>query len=381
VPNAVGSSIRWAVWGALALCLAAGSCWGVETVKKTPFGTTLDGQAVDLYTLTNAARMEASITNYGAILVSLKVPDRDGRIADVVLGFDTLYGYLRKHPYFGATVGRYANRIAQARIAIDGVECRLTKNENENHIHGGARGFDKVLWRAQTPSDAKQPTLVLHYLSKDGEEGYPGNLDVTVTYTLTDANELIIDYQATTDKPTVLNLTNHSYFNLAGEGQGDVLGNQLTIAADRMTPVVQGHIPTGEIRSVQGTPFDFTRPRVIGERIDADDEFLKLSAGYGMNYLRQQPAGQMALAARVVEPGSGRVLEISTTEPALQLYTANRLDGSIVGKGGKAYAARSALCLEPQHCPDSPNHANFPSTVLRPGQTFHSKTIYKFSVQ
>jgi len=362
------------------LCLAAGMSWGAQTVKKTPFGTTRDGRTVELYTLANASGMEAAVTNYGGILVSIRVPDRDGRLADVVLGFDTLEGYLGKHPYFGATVGRYANRIAGARFVLDGLEYSLTRNENENHIHGGAKGFDKVLWEVKSASSGPEPTLVLHYLSKDGEEGYPGNLDVTVTYSLTAANELRIDYRATTDRPTVLNLTNHSYFNLAGAGNGNVLGHRLTIAADRMTPVAKGHIPTGEIRSVRGTPFDFTRSTAIGQRIDADDEFLKLSSGYGMNYLFCKREGELSLAARVVEPTSGRVLEIFTTEPAMQLYTANRLDGTIVGKGGKRYGPRSAVCLEPQHVPDSPNKPQFPSTVLRPGQEFRSTTVYKFSV-
>ncbi len=348
-------------------------------MRKTPFGK-LDGQAVDLYTLTNTSGVEVAISNYGGIIVSLKAPDHNGKLADVVLGFDTLDGYLRQHPYFGATIGRYANRIHRGRVVLDGVEYRLTRNENENHLHGGLRGFDKVLWNAATASRGKEPALMLQYLSKDGEEGYPGNLNVTVTFTLTEANELKIEYRATTDKPTIVNLTNHSYFNLAGAGNGDVLGHRMTIDADRIAPVVKGHIPTGEFRSVRGTPFDFTKPFAIGQRIDADDELLKLSAGYGINYVFNKPIGKLARAARVVEPASGRVMEIFTTEPALQLYTANRLDGSIVGKGGKAYKCRYGLCLEPQHLPDSPNQPKFPSTVLRPGQRFHSTTIYKFSV-
>ena len=379
--NTILRPIHWTVRCAAIFWLVASTSWGVENMQKTSFGTTLDGQAVDLYTLTNSAGMEASVTNFGAILVSLKVPDRAGKLADVVLGFDTLDGYLRKHPFFGATVGRYANRIEHARVVLDGIEYRLTKNENENHIHGGARGFDKVVWNARVDSSGKTPALVLKYLSKDGEEGYPGNLDVIVTYSLTEDNELVVDYQAATDKPTVVNLTNHSYFNLAGEGNGDVLGHQLMIDTDRIAPVVKGHIPTGEIRAVQGSPFDFTRPFVIGDRIDADHELLKLSAGYGINYVFSKREGELARHARVVEPNSGRVMEISSTEPALQLYTANRLDGSIVGKGGKAYKCRYGLCLEPQHLPDSPNKPQFPTTVLRPGQQFRSKTIYKFSAQ
>lgn len=376
----IRSLVRWIAFPAVILWLTASISWGDGTMRKTAFGK-LDGQTVDLYTLTNTSGMEVAITNYGGILVSIKVPDRDGKMADVVLGFDTLDGYLGKHPYFGATVGRYANRIEHARIVLDGVKYTLTRNENGNHIHGGTRGFDKVLWNVKAASCEQEPTLTLQYLSRDGEEGYPGNLDVTVTYTLTEANELQIDYHATTDKPTVVNLTNHSYFNLAGDGNGDVLGHLLTIDADRIAPVVKGHIPTGEIRSVIGTPFDFTKPFVIGQRIDADDRLLKLSAGYGINYVFTKRAGTMARAARVVEPNSGRVMEVFTTEPALQLYTANRLDGSIVGKSGKAYKCRYGLCLEPQHLPDSPNKPQFPSTVLRPGQQFHHKTSYKFFVQ
>ncbi len=370
---------RWMTIPAIVVGLAAGVSWGVETMRKTPFGK-LDGQLVDLYTLTNAAGMEVAITNYGGIIVSLKVPDRDGKLADVVLGFDTLDGYLQKQPYFGATIGRYANRIRGGRVVLDGIEYALTRNENENHLHGGLRGFDKVLWNVAEASGGKEPALRLQYLSKDGEEGYPGDLNVTVTFTLTEANALQIDYRATTDKPTVVNLTNHSYFNLAGAGNGDVLGHRMTIDADRIAPVVKGHIPTGELRSVRGTPFEFTQPCAIGQRIDADDELLKLSAGYGINYVFDKPAGKLARAVRVVEPVSGRVLEIFTTEPALQLYTANRLDGSIVGKGGRAYQCRYGLCLEPQHLPDSPNQPQFPSTVLRPGQEYQSTTIYRFSV-
>lgn len=357
--------------------LAAGTSWGTETMRKTPFGK-LDGQPVDLYTLTNTSGMEVAISNYGGIIVSIKVPDRNGKLLDIVLGFDTLDGYLQKHPYFGATIGRYANRIHFGRVVLDGVEYSLTRNENENHLHGGLRGFDKVLWNASITSGSKEPALMLQYLSKDGEEGYPGNLHVTVTFALTEANELKIDYRATTDKPTIVNLTNHSYFNLAGAGNGDVLGHLLMIDADRIAPVIEGHIPTGDLRPVHGTPFDFTKPVVIGQRIDADDELLKLSAGYGVNYVFNKPIGKLARAARVVEPASGRVMEIFTTEPALQLYTANRLDGRMVGKDGKAYKCRYGLCLEPQHLPDSPNQPQFPSTVLRPGQLYHNTTIYKF---
>jgi len=370
---------RWIAIPAIIFGLAARTSLGTETMRKTTFGK-LDGQPVVLYTLTNTSGMAVAISNYGGIIVSLKVPDRNGKLADVVLGFDTLDDYLKEHPYFGATIGRYANRIHRGRVVLDGVEYTLTRNENENHLHGGLRGFDKVLWNASITSNGREPALMLQYLSKDGEEGYPGNLNVTITFTLTEANELKLEYRATTDKPTIVNLTNHAYFNLAGAGNGDVLGHRMTIDADRIAPVVKGHIPTGEFCSVRGTPFDFTKPFAIGQRIDADDELLKLSAGYGINYVFDKPIGKLARAARVVEPVSGRVMEIFTTEPALQLYTANRLDGSIVGKGGKAYKCRYGLCLEPQHLPDSPHQPKFPSAVLRPGQQFYSMTIYKFSV-
>ena len=370
---------HWIAIHVIILGFTTETSWTTEPMRKTPFGT-LDGQPVDLYTLTNPSGMEVAVSNYGGIIVSLKAPDRNGELADVVLGFDTFSGYLQKHPYFGATIGRYANRIRHGRVVLDGVEYTVTQNENENHLHGGLRGFDKVLWNASITSHGKEPALELQYLSKDGEEGYPGNLNTTLTFTLTEANELKIDYRATTDKPTIVNLTNHSYFNLAGAGNGDVLGHWMTIDAGRIAPVVQGHIPTGELRSVHGTPFDFTQPFAIGQRIDADDELLKLSAGYGINYVFDKPLGKLARAARVVEPASGRVMEIFTTEPALQLYTANRLDGSIVGKGGKTYQCRYGLCLEPQHLPDSPNQPEFPSTILRPGEQYHSTTIYQFSV-
>ena len=362
------------------LWLALGVCWETETMRQTAFGE-LDGRTVSLYTLANASGVEVAITNYGGIITSIKTPDRDGKLADVVLGFDALDGYLGKHPYFGAIIGRYANRISQGRVVLDGVEHTLTRNENENHLHGGTCGFDKRVWHVAAASGGKEPTLTLQYLSKDGEEGYPGNLDVTVTYTLTEANELKVDYRAVTDRPTVVNLTNHSYFNLAGAGSGDVLAHRLMINADRIAPVVKGHIPTGELRCVSGTPFDFTTPQAIGARIDADDALLKLSAGYGVNYVFNKQGGEMALAARLVEPTSGRTLEIVTTEPALQLYTASRLDGRTVGKGGKRYERRGAVCLEPQHLPDSPNQPQFPSTVLRPGQQYQAQTVYKFSVQ
>jgi aldose 1-epimerase len=343
-----------------------------------PFGSTKSGESVDLYTLTNSNGMEAAIMTYGGILVSLKVPGSAGKMDDVVLGFDTLDGYQHDPPppYFGALIGRYGNRIANAKFTLDGKEYKLAANNGKNHLHGGVRGFDKVVWKARMPDPH---SLELTYLSKDGEEGYPGNLTATVTYTVTGNNELKIDYHATTDKDTVLNLTNHSYFNLAGQGEGDVLGHQIMINADRFTPVDSGLIPTGELKSVAGTPFDFRQSRVIGERIDAPDDQLKFGKGYDMNFVLNRTGPGLELAARVTEPKSGRVMEVLTTEPAIQFYTGNNLDGSITGKGGKTYPRSSGLCLETQHYPDSPNKPSFPSTVLKPGQQYQTATTYKFS--
>jgi aldose 1-epimerase len=300
-------------------------------------------------------------------------------MADVVLGFDHLDDYLGNDPFFGALVGRYANRIDKARFTLDGVEYKLAKNDGENSLHGGLKGFDKKAWKAREPSK-DHPALELTYLSKDGEEGYPGNLNVKVVYTLTDSNELRIDYTATTDKNTVLNLTNHSYFNLAGQGSGDVLKHVLMINADRFTPIDAALTPTGELRSVAGTPLDFRKPTAIGARIDDDNEQLKFGKGYDHNFVLNHKGNDLTLAARVTEPQSGRVLEVLTTQPGVQLYTGNFLDGTIHGKGGKVYGRRSAFCLETQHFPDSPNQPKFPSTELKPGQTYHQTTIYKFSV-
>jgi aldose 1-epimerase len=339
------------------------------------FGQTQSGEAVDLYTLINSRGMEAAISTYGGVVVSLKVPDRTGAPGDVVLGFDNLEGYLKPNPYFGAIVGRYGNRIAHGQFTLDGVEYVLAKNNGENSLHGGIRGFDKRLWTARHG----RQTLELTYLSKDGEEGFPGNLSTTVTYTLTDNNELRVDYSATTDKDTVVNLTNHSYFNLAGQGNGDVLGHQVTIFADRFTPVDKTMIPTGELRNVQGTPFDFRRPHAIGERINTGDEQLQLGRGYDHNFVLNRTGSGLELAARVSEPKTGRVLEVLTTEPGVQFYTANFLDGTLTGKGGKAYGPRSAFCLETQHFPDSPNKPDFPSVVLKPNGRYRTTTVYRFS--
>ncbi|HYP07741.1 MAG TPA: aldose epimerase family protein [Bryobacteraceae bacterium] len=348
-------------------------------LDKRSFGKTQSGAAVDLYTLTNANGMEASITTYGAIVTSLRTPDRAGKMADVVLGFDTMQGYLSDHPYFGAVVGRYGNRIAKGRFSLSGKEYKLATNNGPNALHGGLKGFDKQVWQAQSIGNNG---LRLTYVSKDGEEGYPGTLTATVEYTLTDANELKLAYTATTDKDTVLNLTNHSYFNLAGEGVGDILGHRLQLFADRFTPVDATLIPTGELKAVAGTPFDFRQPHTIGERIDAaGDEQIKFGGGYDHNWVLNGAMGTLRPAARVSEPKSGRVLEVLTTEPGVQFYTGNFLDGTIKGKGGKAYNRRYGFCLETQHFPDSPNQPKFPSTVLKPAQKFTSSTVFKFSTE
>lgn len=365
---------------AAALCLLAG-CSGRQEpaqsvpMKKQPFGM-VDGQSVDLYTLTNRNQVEAAITNYGGIVVLLKTPDRQGKLADIVLGFDSLDGYLKGHPYFGAIIGRYGNRIAKGKFTLGGTEYKLAANNGENHLHGGTKGFDKVVWKAR---QAGPNQLELSYTSKDGEEGYPGNLAVRVTYTLTDANELKIDYSGSTDKETVVNLTNHSYFNLAGAGEGDILGHEVLIRASRFTPVDAGLIPSGELKPVKGTPFDFVYTRTIGERIGTNDQQLILGKGYDHNYVLESRGGALALAARVREPASGRMMEVLTTEPGLQFYTGNFLDGSITGKGGKVYRQRYGFCMETQHFPDSPNKPEFPSVVLTPGKTYQSTTVYRFS--
>jgi aldose 1-epimerase len=352
-----------------------------STTKKS-FGKTPDGQPVDLYVLTNKAGAEASITNYGGAVVSLKVPDRNGKFADVVLGYDTVDGYVADKSFFGALVGRYGNRIGHAQFALDGKTYTLAKNNGENTLHGGIKGFNKALWTAKTLSVKGGQSLELSYLSKDGEEGFPGNLKVTVTYTWTDANALIIDYSATTDKKTVVNLTNHSYFNLAGQGSGDILGHQLMIQADMFTPVDAGLIPTGELRDVAGTPFDFRKPTAIGARIDQNEEQMKLGGGYDHNFVLRSPMDRAEfLAARVVDPSSGRVLEVWTTEPGVQFYTSNFLDGKTIGKGGVGYPKHAAFCLETQHFPDSPNQPKFPSVVLNPGARYHTTTTYKFSTE
>lgn len=336
---------------------------------------------LDLFTLRNRTGLEIGVTNYGGIVTALRVPDREGRCDDIVLGFDTPDGYFGPHPYFGGIVGRYANRIARGRFELDGREHVLACNDGENHLHGGSRGFDRVFWSAE-PRSAHGSSLVLRRTSEDGEEGYPGKLDCEVTYTLTEANELRIDYTASTDRPTLVNLTHHSYFNLTGCRGSDVLGHQLFVDADAFLPVDEGLIPTGETREVTGTPFDFREPMRIGARIDSADPQLARGKGYDHNFcLRRRGADPAtpSLAARLVEPGSGRVMEVLTTEPGLQVYAGGALDGSIVGKGGRPCGRHAGLCLETQHFPDSPNQPGFPSARLDPGQRYRSVTIYRFS--
>ena len=347
-------------------------------IKKEAFGQTASGEPVEIYTLSNANGMEARIMTYGGTVVSLKAPDRHGKLGDVVLGYETLDGYLKNSPYFGAIVGRYGNRIGKGRFSLNGSQYTLPKNNGENTLHGGIKGFDKVVWKATEFKGKDRADLKLSYLSKDGEEGFPGNLSVTVVYTLTNNNELKIDYSATTDKTTVINLTHHSYFNLAGEGS--ILNHELTINASKFTPVDAGLIPTGELLSVKGTPMDFTQPTVIGARIDQQDEQLTFGKGYDHNWVLNNKTGRLALVARVYEPTSGITMEVSTTEPGIQFYSGNFLDGGITGKGGRVYKQRSGFCLETQHFPDSPNKPRFPSTVLKPGQKYKTSTIYKFSV-
>ncbi len=346
------------------------------------FGQTPGGATADLYTLTNAHGMNCKITNYGGIVVMLNVPDTQGKLSDVVLGYDELSGYVENNPYFGALVGRCGNRIAKGKFSLNGVEYTLALNDGENHLHGGLTGFDKVLWGGEERTFDNGVGLELHYLSKDGEEGYPGNLKVTVVYTLTNENALKIDYRATSDRDTVLNLTSHSYFNLAGAMSGkDVLDHHVMLQADRFTPGDAGLIPTGELRSVAGTPMDFRTETQIGSRIHDNDDQLLVAGGYDHNWVLNSSDGSLALAARVYEPTSGRVMEVYTTEPGIQFYTGNFLDGSIQGKGEAVYQKNSGFCLETQHFPDSANHPEFPSTTLKAGTEYTQTTVYAFSTR
>ena len=353
-----------------------------SAMKKEMFGTTSEGTPVYVYTLQNAHKMQAGVMNYGGILVSLLVPGKNGQLDDVVLGYDSLATYEKNNnPYFGALIGRYGNRIGRGKFTLNGNEYTLALNNGPNTLHGGLKGFDKVVWTVNEKESTPGRSLVLTYLSKDGEEGYPGNLSVKVVYTLTDKDELKIEYSATTDKPTVLNLTHHSYFNLKGAGKGDILSHELTINADKFTPVDSTLIPTGELQPVQGTPFDFTKSTAIGERISADDEQLHYGKGYDHNFVLNRKGAGLSLAARVHESTTGRAMDVLTTEPGVQFYSGNFLDGKNIGKGGISYQHRYGFCLETQHYPDSPNKPKFPATALNPGGQFSSTTVYKFYVR
>lgn len=353
----------------------------VKAIEKAPFGKLPDGSIADVYTLANANGMEVKITNYGGTVLSLTAPDKNGTFANVTLACDSLSGYLKGVPYFGALIGRYGNRIAKGKFSLDGKTYTLPINNTPNSLHGGNKGFDKVLWTA-TPIDGAEPALKLSYTAADGEEGYPGKLDVTVVYTLLNDNSLKIDYQASTDKATVINLTNHTYFNLTGDVNNDILGHELSLAADRFLPVDATLIPTGELKPVKGTVFDFSTATKIGQRInDSTDIQIKYGLGYDHCWVLADSSKNLKTVATVHEPGSGRVMEVLSTEPAVQFYTGNFLDGTIVGNGGKIIKHRTGFCLETQHYPDSPNQASFPSTILRPGQSYQSTTIYKFSVK
>jgi aldose 1-epimerase len=351
----------------------------LPTISRAPFGLAPDGQPVEVFTLANATGMEVRVMSYGATILSIRVPDAQGAMGDVVLGFDSLAGYVRSSPYFGAVVGRYGNRIAKGRFMLDGKEYTLAVNNGPNALHGGLRGFDKAVWTAEPKPSDRGVGLMFALVSPDGDEGYPGRVTARVTYTVMSAgNVIVIDYEASTDQATPLNLTSHSYFNLAGKG--DILDHLLTIDADRMTPVDATLIPTGEITPVQGTPFDFRRPAAIGARIDARDQQIAHGRGYDHNFVINRSAPGLVHVARVTEETSGRTLDVSSTEPGVQFYSGNFLDGTITGKGGTTYKHRSGFCLETQHYPDSPNHPNFPSTILRPGSDYRSQTVFAFGV-
>lgn len=340
-------------------------------IAKTPFGKSSDGQDVDLYTLTNTRGVTVKIMTYGGIVTELNVPDAKGHMADVVLGFDNFDQYQTAHPFFGVLVGRFGNRIAGGQFELEGRRYDLAKNDGNNHLHGGLKGFDKVVWDAEEILSSDRVGLRLSYLSKDGEEGYPGNLRTVVEYLLTEENALIVDYTAVTDKPTIVNLTQHSYFNLSGEGTGDILEHEIWINAQRFTAVNHELIPTGELRSVKNSPMDFTTPRAIGASI-------REVGGYDHNYVLDKDGAELSLAAKVYDPKSGRRMEVWTTEPGVQFYTGNFLDGTFIGKSGRSYGKHAGFCLETQHFPDSPHHPDFPTTQLNPGETYRQTTIYKF---
>jgi aldose 1-epimerase len=367
---------------AVLLALATSAPREAATVNRTPFGRLPDGAAVEVFTLSNSGVVEVRAMTYGATIISVRTPDRTGHVDDVVLGFDTLGDYLTKARFFGTIVGRYGNRIGKGRFRLDGSTFKLATNNDANHLHGGIRGFDKVVWKGEPFERGGSVGVAFKYTSADGEEGYPGTLNVTVTYTLTPRNELILAYAATTDKATPINLTNHSYFNLAGRGHGDILQHQLMLHADRYTPTDETQIPTGELSPVAGTPFDFRKPAAIGARIDADHEQIRHAKGYDQNFVLNgaspgsggtSTGSALHPAAHVVEASTGRTLDVATTEPGVQFYSGNNLDETRNGFG-----RRSGFCLETQHFPDSPNHPSFPSTILRPGRTFESKTVFTF---
>ena len=351
------------------------------TFTQAPFGRTADGEGIALLTLKNANGLEVRVMTYGGIIVSIKTPDKNGQSGDIVLGHDTAEEYFANPPYLGVLVGRYANRIAKAAFTLDGKTYKLAANNGVNSLHGGTKGWDQAVWKADPFQDARGVGVVLTHTSPNGDEGYPGAVTAKVTYTLTDRNELAVDYEATTDAPTVINLTQHSYFNLSAGASPDILKHQLMLNADRYTPVDDTLIPTGELAPVQGTPFDFRTPTAIGARIDQDNVQLKRGKGYDHNWVLNAASDGLTKAARVVEPTSGRTLEISTTEPGIQFYSGNFLDGTIKGKGGVMIPHRGGFCLETQHFPDSPNQSSFPSTVLRPGQQYRSRTVFTFGVE
>lgn len=358
---------------------------GAEMPKAEPFGKTPDGTEVQVFTLTNKNGIKLRAMTYGAIVLSLETPDKQGKTADIVLGYNTLTEYIKDTPYFGAIVGRYGNRIANGTFTLDGKKYNLATNNEPGgtkcSLHGGLKGFDKVVWRGEPLVKDGFQGVKFSYTSKDGEEGYPGTLNVSVTYLLNDENEWRIDYIATSDQATPVNLTQHSYFNLKGEGDGDILDHEMTIKASKFTPVTVGLIPTGELRSVEKTPFDFTSPHKIGERVNAEDEQIKFGGGYDHNWVLDNQSGTLALAAVVHEPSTGRLLEVHTTEPGMQFYCGNFLDGKLRGKSGKPYHFRNGFCLETQHYPDSPNQPSFPSTILRPGKSWQSTTVYRFGTK
>ena len=365
---------------ASATASAAASKKVEPSVVPSEFGTLDDGSKVTLYTITNASGAEAKVMNFGAIVVSLKVPDREGKLRDVVLGYDDLASYVKDKDFFGATVGRYGNRIGAGKFTLDGKSYQLTLNNGPNHLHGGTSGFFKKLWKAE-PVKGKEPGVKLTYVSKDGEEGYPGTVTITVTFSLTRENGLHIDYVGTTDKPTILNPTHHGYFNISGDPTHTILDEELMIAADKTTPVDAGLIPTGKLTDVAGTPMDFRKPTKIGARIDTKDEQLGFGKGYDHNWVISSPSKKVRKVAELYDPSSGIAMQILTDQPGLQFYSGNFLNGTIHGKGGVAYQLRTAVCLEPQDFPDAPNHPNFPSAVLKPGQRYHQTTIYQFSAR